>query len=643
MILSFKLIALIGLGIVALTFGEMTGGVLFGAEASRHAVLRILPQVVWTAVITWLVVRSAVLRPIANTARWLQDLRSGNVKEPPARGLLGPLCLEIAGLAQSLGSARAAAEKEAELRDTAESLWTADRLRAYVRRRLPEGALFVVSNREPYMHVRRGAAIEIVVPASGLVTALEPILRACNGTWVALGSGNADRLRVDGSDRLRVPPDRPEYSLRRVWLAQDEEDGYYNGFANEGLWPLCHIAHTRPFFRESDWVCYQAANRRFVDAVLEEMRGAAEPTVLVQDYHFALVARSIKASRPDARVAVFWHIPWPNPEAFAICPWQRELLDGLLGADLIGFHTRTHARNFLETVDRAFEAQIEWDHSTVRRNGHVTHVGAFPISVGLSDGPGPSFAHDALRKQFGVATDLVGLGVDRVDYTKGILERFRGIERFFEKWDRYIERFTFLQIAAPSRMHIKRYQALFDEMQAEAARINERFGTSSWQPIVVAARHHSHTEIAWLYRTADICMVTSLHDGMNLVAKEFVAARGDGDGVLILSQFTGAARELRDALIVNPYDSEQVADAIRRALDMNEDERRGRMHAMRGVVREANVYRWAATLLGELSNIRLDDGNRVDGFQTHLDFPISLEKVARDPARRPYAAARRSA
>src|SRR5262249_5247690 len=350
---------------------------------------------------------------------------------PPMRGWFAPLCRDILSLAQSLGTARAAAQKEAELREAAESLWTPERLRAYVRRRLPDAALFVVSNREPYMHIRRGNAVDLLVPASGLVTALEPILRASNGTWIAHGSGNADRESVDVHDRLRVPPNRPEYSLRRVWLTPDEEDGYYYGFANEGLWPLCHIAHTRPLFRESDWVCYQAANRRFANEVLEEMRGARDPTVLVQDYHFALLPRAIKEARPDARVAVFWHIPWPNPEAFAICPWQRELVEGLLGADLVGFHTRTHARNFLETADRAFETQIEWDHSTIRRTGHVTHVGAFPISVGLPENPPPSFAHDALRREFGVTTELVGLGVDRCDYTKGILERFRGIERFF--------------------------------------------------------------------------------------------------------------------------------------------------------------------------------------------------------------------
>jgi len=600
------------IGAILATVRDASGGAAAGTHVWRAVLLCVVAQCLW-AFVTIGVVQSAVLRPITKTANWMRDLRAGKIGGAPGRrSLLGPISEQAVGLAESLVSARASAEEEARLRDVAESHWTAERLRAYVRRHL-QGPLFVVSNREPYMHVRRGNSIEVVVPASGVVTALEPILRACKGTWIAHGSGNADRECVDRNDRLAVPPNQPAYALRRVWLTAEEEEGYYNGFSNEGLWPLCHIAHTRPLFRASDWMCYQTANRRFADAVLEEMAGVPDPLVLVQDYHFALVPRLIKDARPDAHVGVFWHIPWPNPDAFGICPWQREVLDGLLGADLIGFHTQAHCNNFLETVDRAFESQIGWERFTARRHGHLTHVRPFPISVDFSMSPGaaasgaiPEAAPADVLKRLGIASDFIGIGVDRLDYTKGILERFQAIERFFEKWGRYAGRFTFLQIGAPSRTNIARYQALAEEVMYEAARINDRFGTANWKPIVLVTRHHSHAEIESCFRVADLCLVTALHDGMNLVAKEFVAARGDEDGVLILSEFTGASRELTDALIVNPYDTEQVADAIRRALDMSETERRARMRRMRRIVREHNVYRWAATLIGQLADLRLE-------------------------------------
>jgi len=624
--LSLKLIGLLAIGVVLLPlwmgWNASTEGVLAvsrpGFTLWRHLFLPVVvPQLVWIAVITIVVLHLAVVGPIARTATWMRAFRSGHLvgaPDSPEPGMLASISAEAAGLAQSLVRARQSAEREAQLRDDGESTWTAERLRAHVRGRVRRGALFVVSNREPYMHVRRGTRVDVVVPASGLVTALEPILRACNGTWIAHGSGNADRMHVDSHDRLRVPPDQPEYALRRVWLTAEEEAGYYNGFANEGLWPLCHIAHTRPIFRASDWVCYQAANRHFADAVLDEMRDVESPTLLVQDYHCALIAASIKRARPDARVALFWHIPWPNPEAFGICPWHRELLDGLLGADLIGFHTPTHCHNFLASVDRAVESTIEWEHSTVQRQGHVTQVRPFPISVDAplaSPAELPEAARAAVQKRLGLDTEFLGLGVDRVDYTKGIVERFKGIERFLEKWERYRGRFTFVQVASPSRVDVKRYEELIREVTAEAARINMRFKTATWQPIVLRLQHHSHSEINRLYRAADVCVVTSLHDGMNLVAKEFVAARADEGGVLILSQFAGASRELRDAMIINPYNAEQIADALRLSLEMTSDEQSARMRAMRRVVGEYNVYRWAAALIGDLSDLRIDGASRV--------------------------------
>ena len=581
----------------------------------RETFLSAVAHVLLIMVITVLIIRSSVTRPIARTAQWMRALRTGMIsarQKAPDLQMFHPLAREVATLAESLTQARSAAENEARLREASESVWTADRLAVHVRNHLKGGHLFVVSNREPYMHVRNGKSREVVVPPSGLVTALEPVLRACDGTWIAHGSGDADLEAVDSHDRLRVPPDDPHYSLRRVWLTKNEEEGYYYGFANEGLWPLCHIAHTRPIFRASDWQAYQAVNRKFADALLEEMAQTGDPVVLLQDYHFALLPRYIKQKRPDARVAIFWHIPWPNAEAFSICPWQQELLDGLLGADLIGFHIQSHCNNFLQTVDRALESRIDWEHFSVMRLEHVTNVKPFPISVEIGDRSAddsqvPAYMERAaLMKSLGSEAAFLGVGVDRVDYTKGILERYLAIERFLEKHPKFQGQFTFVQIGAPSRTHIKRYHDLLGELDAETERINWRFQTDRWKPIVFLKRQHTHSEIQHYYRAADLCLVTSLHDGMNLVAKEFLAARHDDRGVLVLSCFTGAARELRDALVVNPYDIDQTAEAIHAALEMDPEEKQLRMQRMRKVVREHNIYRWAARLIEDLCELRLD-------------------------------------
>jgi len=583
----------------------------------RVSFLRVLVQVLIIALFTLLIVRWSITGPIARAALWMHALRTGRVGAHsrgalPDLDLLRPLAKEMVNFAESLHAARSAAEKEAELRDAAQSLWTAERLSVHVRHRLNGSRLFVVSNREPYSHVHQGKSIEVMVPASGLVTALEPVLRACDGTWVAHGSGDADLETADRHDRLRVPPDDAKYTLRRVWLTEKEEEGYYYGFANEGLWPLCHIAHTRPIFRSSDWEHYRAVNEKFAAAVLEEMKGTEEPVLLAQDYHFALLPRLVKRARPDARIAIFWHIPWPNPEAFAICPWQKELLDGLLGADLIGFHIQAHCTNFLQTVDRTLESRIDWEHFAVNREDHRTLVQPFPISVDFTEASdeererSPYAERGEILRELGVEASYVVVGVDRVDYTKGILERFLGIERMLEKYPRYQGKFVFVQIGAPSRTTIKRYHDLQLEVETEAERINRRFQTSKWKPIVLLRRQHSHQEIQRYYRAADLCLVTSLHDGMNLVAKEFVAARYDEQGVLLLSRFTGAARELRDAVLVNPYDIEQTVEAIKLALEMEPEERAMRMQRLRKVVKEQNIYRWAGNLIADLCAVRLE-------------------------------------
>jgi trehalose 6-phosphate synthase len=582
----------------------------------KNNFVRFLVNALVISLMTLLLIRWSIAGPIAKMAEWMKHLRTEKKKDPlglPSGKMFEPLTREVAQMARSISAAREAAEEEARLRQSAESTWTPTRLKEVVRSLLQERPLFVISNREPYLHEKKGKKIECIVPASGLVTALEPVLKACGGTWIAHGSGDADREVVDAHSKIRVPPEEPQYVLKRVWLSKEEEKGYYYGFSNEGLWPLCHIAHTRPSFRAEDWGYYQSVNKKFARATLQELNDAEDPLILIQDYHFALLPRLIKEERPDSRVALFWHIPWPNPESFSICPWQRELLHGMLGADLIGFHTQFHCNNFLDTVDRFLESRIDWEHFAVERGGHNTSVKPFPISIAFPDQPdasavsnAPKPTKEALLKDLGVRGKRLGVGVDRIDYTKGILERFKAIERFMEKYSAYQENFTFVELGAPSRTHIKEYHDLMAAVDVEVERINWRFKTKEWQPIVFLKKHHSHEEIRPFYETADLCLVTSLHDGMNLVAKEYISARNDESGVLILSQFTGASRELRDALIVNPYDIEGMAEAIRAALEMDPAEQKARMQSMREILKNRNIYYWAAELITALARVRLE-------------------------------------
>lgn len=485
--------------------------------------------------------------------------------------------------------------------------WTPEKLRSLLHDELAGDEILVISNREPYIHEQSEHGIEVRRPASGLVTAVEPVMRACSGTWIAHGSGSADRATVDLHDRIKVPPKRPAYTLRRVWLSQEEEDGYYYGFSNEGLWPLCHMAHVRPVFRSTDWNQYVTVNQRFADAVVAEAR-TDDPVVLVQDYHFALLPRMVREKLPKATIIMFWHIPWPNPESFGICPWREELLEGLLGNTLLGFHTPFHCKNFIETVDRYLETRIEHEASTISYGGELTQVEPYPISIAW---PEPEEQLDigacrtALRAELNVpATHRLALGVDRLDYTKGIVERLQAVERMLELHPELIGRFSLLQIAAPSRSSLQEYQSLEARVRMLAHHINQRFVNPVAPPVMLRIEHHDANQLAQYYRAADICVVTSLHDGMNLVAKEFIAAREDELGTLILSQFTGAARELHEALIINPYHIEQGAQALYRALTMPEAEQRERMRSMRTLVRDFNVYRWAGLMLLDAARLR---------------------------------------
>lgn len=564
---------------------------------------------------TFAAVRRSLLRPVSQVVEWARHLRRGDLRPSvplPQEDILGPLAQEFAHLAKSLSAARAAAEEEARLRLSSETIWTSEKLKEHVKAKLGSQPLYLISNREPYIHMRRkNKPVECVVPPSGLVTALEPVMRACGGVWIAHGSGDADAQAVDSEGKVRVPPDDPAYTLKRVWLAPEEVQGHYYGFSNEGLWPLCHITHTRPIFRLEDWAYYQRVNERFARALLQEVRDVESPLVLIQDFHFALLPLMIRQVRPDARIALFWHIPWPNSESFGICPWKKELLAGILGADIVGFHIQYHCNNFLDTVDSVLECKINREEFSIERSGHLTKVMPFPISVGTvpaglldpaSIVGGPAL-REALARKLGVRIGVLGIGVDRLDYTKGILERFKAIERFLEKNPRYLREFTFVQLGAPSRTHILKYQEFILEIERTAEKINARFESGDWKPILLLKAQHSHADIQPFYKAADLCLITSLHDGMNLVAKEFVSAREDEDGVLILSEFTGASRELGDALIINPYDVESTAESIRQAIEMPEEERRERMRRMRMIVREKNVYLWAGKLISAISKL----------------------------------------
>jgi len=488
--------------------------------------------------------------------------------------------------------------------------WTAQALHQVVRDQLRSPQMIVVSNREPYIHNRGDDGRPLVqFPASGMVTALEPIVRACAGTWIAHGSGSADKQVVDIHDRIRVPPSDPSYVLRRVWLTQDEEEGYYYGFSNEGLWPLCHLAYVRPAFRESDWNTYTSVNEKFAAVVAREAR-ESNPVVLIQDYHFALLPKFIRDRKPNATIVLFWHIPWPNAETFGVCPWKHEMLLHLLSADILGFHTRYHCQNFLATVDRFVECQIDHEHMTVTLQGHVCHVVPYPISIEwpprqLDQLPPVTLSRVEVRRRYGIRDDVsLGLGVERWDFTKGIVERFQAIEILLDTRPHLRGKVTLLQIAAPSRSKLPAYRMLQDQTLSELERINNRFRSDSWQPIILVDTQQTPDAVWELYRAADFCIVNSLHDGMNLVAKEFAAARDDEDGVLILSTFAGASRELLEALLVNPFDVSETAAAIETAIEMPRDQRRERMQLMRRTVKENNVYRWAGRMLMDAARVR---------------------------------------
>jgi trehalose 6-phosphate synthase len=537
---------------------------------------------------------------------WSKELR--NVLRAPApteiRGK------EVREFQPILSDVRELVGRMASERDDAPGQWTAERLKQTLNRHLLGEKIVILANREPYIHQHTAEGdIEVQHPASGLVTALEPVMRACSGVWIAHGSGDADRETVDRNDHVRVPPGEESYHIRRVWLSEEEQQGYYYGFSNEGLWPLCHNAHTRPEFRAEDWRQYSAVNQKFADAVCSEV-DSKDPIILVQDYHFALAPAMIRQRLPAATVIMFWHIPWPNAERMGICPWRNKILEGLLGSSILGFHTQLHCNNFLDSVDRYLETRIDREQNAVVIQGHRTLVRPYPIALEwpvrwVESAPSPADCREEVWRALKLRPDaLLGVGVDRLDYTKGIEERLMAVELLLERHAEFRDRFTFAQLAAPSRTKIPRYKELNETVERITARINQRFGRRGYTPIILLKTHHEPPEVFRYFRAADLCYVSSLDDGMNLVAKEFVAARTDLKGVLVLSEFTGAARELTEALIVNPYDVEGSSAALAAALTMPVDEQQDRMRSMRSLLVQFNVYRWAGKMLVDAARLR---------------------------------------
>jgi trehalose-6-phosphate synthase len=484
-------------------------------------------------------------------------------------------------------------------------MWTRESLGKLVKEKLSRYLFIVVSNREPYVHTVSGDKISWDHPVSGLTEALDPVLRASGGTWVAQGTGDADRRVTDANDRVAVPPDSPEYTLRRVWLTEEEINGYYLGFSNGGLWPLCHITFIPPVFKEPDWLTYKKVNRIFADAVSREI-GGRRAVVLVQDYHFALLSRFLKEQHPDLTIGQFWHIPWPSYEVFRTCPWYQEILTGLLGNDLLGFHTPSYCHNFLESAEHGLGTGVDSELKAVVRSDGTTFVEPFPISVDFERISGQAGTEavakemENLRREFNLEGKYLGIGFDRLDYTKGIPERLQALDRFLEDNPQYRGSVVYIQAGMPSRTRIGIYQELSQRVDDLINGINSKYGTAFWQPVIPMMRQLTPVTLNALRRLAHFCVVSSLHDGMNLVAKEFVSARNDGDGVLILSRFTGAAEELADAVLINPYVIGEFAGKIKEAIEMPEEERRRRMLNLRKTVAENNIYRWGASILSRL-------------------------------------------
>ena len=581
----------------------------------RGNLLRLGIQIIIFSIAIFIILRFFVFRQVIRLVESVKKIRMGGknetFKDTAKYSFFKPLAKEITHMANSLLAARSTASEEARMRlEKLDTPWTAERLKEFIKAYLKDRKIFIVSNQEPYIHQKNKNEIVCSIVPSGLNTAVNSVMEACGGVWIAHGSGDADKESSDENGKLQVPPNDPHYTLKRVWLSEKEFGGHYR-FSVEAIYPLCLMTYTRPVFRKDNWMMYKNVNKKFAQTLLAELKDVEEPIVLIQDYHFALLPQMIKEARPDAEVGIFWHVPWPSPEAFSVCPWRKEILKGMLGADIVGFNTQQFCNNFIDTIGKEVESLIDLETFSITREDHTTHIKSFPISIVFSDSKETKIEQSesndlglGILKKLGIQTKYLGLGVDRLDHAKGIPERFIGIENFFDAHPEYQGQLTFLQIASPHREHFKEYQEQYkDLITKEANRVNQKFGAKEWKPIVLETTQYSPLELKALFKIAHFCLITSLHDSMNLVAKEYVATRNDSLGVLILSQFAGASRDLKDALIINPHNTEEIGTAIYTALTMPLSEQRRRMDTMRTSVKDYNVYRWAAEFIKAVTSL----------------------------------------
>ncbi|RLG19836.1 trehalose-6-phosphate synthase [Candidatus Micrarchaeota archaeon] len=482
-----------------------------------------------------------------------------------------------------------------------------EKLRRIVKDKINDRQLLVLSYREPYTHYYEAGEIKHRKNTGGLVAALDPVMKACGGTWIACGETEADREAVDKEDKVCVPFDGDDYDLRRIWLSKEERNAFIRGVSNRALWPLMHFVYVRPYFDEEQWKVYRKMNKRFAEAAIQEAK-EKNAFIWIQDYHLALCAKYIKDEMPDAVVAQFWHIPWPSSEIFRIFPWHRELTEGLLANDLLGFHIRYYSNNFMDSVDRSVEARVERENSSIFYNDHETKVREFPISVDdkTIEKMSKETTHndiDILKKEYGIGDEKIIASISRMDYTKGISEQFMAYDKFLENNPKYLKKVVLVQVISPSRTEIPEYQDLEEKASHLAFELNWKYGDGRWRPIVLINEFIDQKVLVAIYKMAEVFIVNSLQDGMNIVCKEYAAAKQDGDGTLILSKFTGASRELDSAILVNPFSENEVSEAFKKALEMPKKERRKRLKRMREVVRENDVYNWAGKFIEKLGRI----------------------------------------
>lgn len=513
-----------------------------------------------------------------------------------------------------LRALRRAATRQTQRREFEHQTGPAD-LERSVREYCGDTKIVIGSNREPYQHVHGKGGIEVIRSPGGLASALDSVARATGAVWVAQATGDADRESADAEGRVKMPPGIDRYTLQRVWIEPESHAEGYNRFANGCLWPLCHVVYVRPHFVADEWRDYREVNEQFADAIAASV-GPDPALVLLQDYHLALCASRLRQKRPDLSIVLFWHIPWPNPEVYRILPWKLELLEGLLACDLLGFHIPHHAMNFVDTVATEMEAHIDRERSAVRRRGHRTFVRAYAIGPDVAEismaaaDAGTRREAERIRQSLGLGDATVILGVDRLDYTKGVPERLDAFGRFLELYPDRRGRVVMVQIGVPTRVNLPEYQTLMAEVEQRVERLNAAYRQDGRNAVHLITRNLDFRELIPYYVLADVMAVTSLHDGMNLVAKEYVAARPAQDGVLILSPFTGASRELEHAIQVSPYDREGLAIAFQRALTLKPGERTDRMRALREVVAAQNIYDWARKLIRDVRRLHLLPGAR---------------------------------